>query len=67
MRTAVLLDDSDVKLGKVAVQETTFVIRHGGSYFVRTAEGVRLTRAGCGVGVVFRETQIFIRERLEPI
>lgn len=65
-RTAVLLDERDRKLGKVMVPETVFVIEHRGDVFVRTAEGVRLTRDGVGVAVVFRQTEVFVRDRLAP-
>lgn len=64
-RAAVLINEADVKLGKTDVPEATFVIRHGGATFVRTAEGVRLS--GRGIGVAFRQTEVYIRERLEAI
>lgn len=63
-RTAVLVDERDRRLGKVAVPETVFVIRHGGAVFVRSERGVRLS--GGGIGVVFEETEVYVRERLEP-
>lgn len=63
-RAIVLVDESDRKIGKTVVPETVFVIRHGESMFVRTAEGVRLR--GGGIGIVFRATEVFVRERLDP-
>jgi hypothetical protein len=65
-RTAVLLGERDEKVGKTAVPDTTFVICHQGDYFVRTAEGMRLTRGGVGVAAVFRLTEVFVRDRLDP-
>lgn len=65
-RAAVLFDERDNKIGKVMVRETTFIIKHNGAFFVRTSDGIRLTRDGVGMGAVFRQTEVFVRERLEP-
>lgn len=63
-RVAVLLREDDRRLGKVAVPDQTFVIQHQDSLFVRSAEAVRL--AGGGIGVIFRETDVYVRDKLEP-
>lgn len=63
MRTAVLLDERDRKVGKTAVPETVFVIKHGGALYVRTEKGVRLP--GGGIGVCFIVTEPYVRERLD--
>lgn len=63
-RTVVLLDEIDRRLGTTEVPETVFVIQHAERFFVRTEKGVRL--GGGGIGVVFRETEVYVRERLAP-
>lgn len=66
MRIAILLNEKDVRLGRCSVQESTFIIQYGDEFFYRTTEGVRLTRDGVGIGVVFRQTEVYVRERLDP-
>lgn len=63
-RAVVLVDKRDRRLGTTSVPETTFVIKHGDAIFVRTPRGVRLS--GGGIGVVFEETVVYVRERLDP-
>lgn len=63
-RTGILVDESDRRLGSVRVPETIFVVKHGDDLFVRTGEGIRL--GGGGIGVIFRATEVFVRERLDP-
>lgn len=63
-RTAILIDERDRRIGKTMVPETAFVIRHGNSLFVRTEKGIRLS--GCGIGVVFIETDPHVRQKLDP-
>lgn len=63
-RAAILIDERDRHIGKTMVPETVFVIQHGESLFVRTEKGVRLS--GGGIGVVFIETEPFVRQRLDP-
>lgn len=63
-RTAVLVDERDRQIGKTSVPETTFVIKHADAIFIRTPKGVRLS--GGGIGVVFEQTEVYVRERLEP-
>ncbi len=65
IRTAVLVDQRDVKLGTVKVPDATFAIQHDGAIFIRTEKGVRL--GGGAIGVVFLETEPLVREKLNPI
>lgn len=68
IRAAILVDLDDSRLGRVMVPDTTFVIRHNGSTFVRTDEGIRVTRQPGGhVAAIFRQTEIYVRDRLEPL
>lgn len=64
VRMAILIDETDRRVGRVAVPETTFVIRHADGFFVRTDKGIRLP--GGGIGVVFQETEPMVRNRLDP-
>lgn len=64
VRTAVLINDRDVRLGSVTLPDTVFVMSHGGSYFARTDKGIRLP--GGGIAVVFQETEVYVREKLAP-
>lgn len=65
MRTAILVDDFDKRLGSVSVAETTFVIKHGDGFYVRTPRGIRL--AGGGIGVVFEPTEVIERNKLGAV
>ncbi len=65
IRTAILYDERNRLLGKTSVADATFVIRHLGRFFFRTAEGVRLS--GGGVGVRFLEVEPLVRDKLEPV
>lgn len=65
-RVAILVGERDEPVGRAQVPETAFVIRHQGDYYVRTPEGVRLSKTGSGLGIVFRITEVYVRERLEP-
>lgn len=65
MRTAVLIDERDRRLGRCAVPELTFIIRHKEALFVRTDNGVRLPSGG--IGVIFEETDVMVRERLDHV
>lgn len=62
-RFAVLFDEKGERLGVVVVPEASFVVRHNGAFFVRTTEGARMS--GGGVGAVFRETDVVVRNRVE--
>ena len=62
MRTVVLLDERDRPIGRAQVPELTFVIKHDDRFFVRTDKGARL--AGGGIGAVFVETEVIIRNKL---
>lgn len=64
-RAVVLVDELDRRIGTTSVPETVFVIKHGDAIFVRTARGVRM--GGGGIGVVFEQTEVYVRERLDPI
>lgn len=66
-RIAVLVDERDRPLGKTTVPDATFVIRHMDALYVRTDKGMRLTRAGIGMGIIFQSTEVYERDRLEPL
>lgn len=66
IRAAVLFDEKGVKLGRVMVPETVFVISHAGDTYVRTGEAIRLVKNGVGLGAVFRATEVYVREKLGP-
>lgn len=61
-RVAVLLDERDRRVGSTIVPETVFIINHAGRFFVRTEKGARMS--GGGVGAIFEETEVYVRERL---
>jgi hypothetical protein len=67
MRRAVLVDERDNRLGAVDVSDATLIIRHDGAFFVRTGESVRLRPSHRALAIVFEQTEIYVRERLEPI
>lgn len=64
---AVLIDERDRRLGKLMVAPQCAIIRHGGSFFVRTGRGVKLHHSHRAVAAVFEETEVFVREKLEPL
>lgn len=64
-RTAVLIGERDERIGTTTVPDIAVVIRHDGDIYVRTTEGIRLTRGGLGVGAVFRLAEVFDRPRLQ--
>lgn len=66
MRTAVLIDERDRRVGKLPVADSCFVIRHQGSYFVRTDKGVRLHHSHRALAVVFEQTDVYVRDKVEP-
>jgi hypothetical protein len=69
VKTAVLVDELDKRIGKLQIPESCFVIQHAEATFVRTEQYVRLyprQRSG-GVAVVFQQTEPFVRARLEAI
>jgi hypothetical protein len=66
MRRAVLVNESDVRLGTVDVPSSCSVIRYGGGYFYRTEKTVRLRPAHTAMAVVFDQTEVYVRERLDP-
>ncbi len=63
-RTGILVDETDRRLGAVRVPETIIVVQRGDDLFVRTGEGIRLR--GGGIGIIFRATEVFVRDRLDP-
>lgn len=63
-RAAILVDERDRRVGRCVVPEATFVIGYRDGLFVRTEEGARLS--GGGVGVIFRETDVLMRHKLDP-
>jgi len=67
MRRAVLINERDVRLGTLDVGPATLVVRHGGSTFVRTGETIRLKPAHRALVDVFVETEVYVRNNLEPI
>jgi hypothetical protein len=67
MRRAVLINDRDVRLGTLDVAPATTVVRYGGATFVRTGQSVKLRPAHRALVDVFVETELYVREKLEPI
>jgi hypothetical protein len=67
MRRAVLIDDRDNRLGTVDVNDATFVVRHGGATFVRTDTGVKLRPSHRMLAVVFQQTEVYVRDKLDAI
>lgn len=66
MRTAVLIDERDRRVGKLPVTDSCFVIRHNGAFFVRTQTGVRLHHSHRALAVVFQQTEVYVRDKVEP-
>lgn len=67
MTPAVLIDERDRRLGKLMVASTCRIIRHADATFVRTDKSVRLHHSHRALAVVFEQTEIFIRNKLEAI
>ncbi len=67
MKIAVLIDERDRRLGKLQVPDACFVVRHDGATFVRTQRAIKLHHAHRAFAVVFEQTEVYVRERLEPI
>jgi len=67
MRVAVLVDEADRRLGKLTVAPSCFVIRHQDATFVRTDKVVRLHHSHRALAVVFEQTEVYVRARLEAI
>lgn len=67
MQRAVLVDERDRRIGTTNVSSACFVISHGDSTFVRTDKGVRLRPADRALAIIFEETEIYVRNRLDPI
>lgn len=64
---AVLIDERDQRIGRVAVTAHCHVICHEDRYFVRTSKGVKLHHSHRAIAVVFEETEIYHRKRIDPI
>lgn len=64
---AVLINERDQRLGKLVVAPIVHVIRHQGATFVRTSKGVRLHHSHRAIAVVFEQTEVYVREKLEAI
>lgn len=67
MRTAVLIDERDRRIGKLTVGEACFVIQHRDATFIRTEKAVRLHHSHRALAVVFEQTEVYVRDRLEEI
>lgn len=67
VQIAVLVDENDRRLGKLAVAPIVHVIRYQGAIFVRTEKGVKLHHSHRAIAVVFEQTEVYVRERLEEI
>lgn len=65
IRTAILIDERDRRLGACTVPDSATVIEHDGAIFVRAPQAIRL--AGGGIGVCFVEQEPIKRERLSPV
>lgn len=67
LRPAVLIDERDQRLGKLMVHESCFIIRHNDAIFVRTSKTIRLHHSHRAMAVVFEETEVYVRDKLEAI
>ena len=67
MRIAVLVDEMDRRLGNLTVVPACFVIRHGDATFVRTDKVVKLHHSHRAMAIVFEQTEVYVRNRLETI
>jgi hypothetical protein len=66
IETAIIVDDRDERLGTLQVGPACFVLNYDGRYFYRTDKRKRLMMHGTATGVVFEETEVWIRARLNP-
>ena len=64
---AVLIDERDNRLGRLTVTSACQVICHEDRYFVRTAKGMKLHHSHRAIAVIFEETELYHRRRLDPI
>lgn len=67
MKVAVLIDEMDRRIGKLTIAPACFVIRHGDAIFVRTEKVVKLHHSHRAMAVVFEQTEVYVRDRLETI
>lgn len=67
LKPAVLIDERDRRIGKLMVHETCFVIRHKTAIFIRTPKAVRLHHSHRSMAIVFEETEVYVRDKLEAI
>lgn len=64
-RSVVLIGERDERLGSLRVHDGVMVIRHHDDLFIRTSKGIR--SSGGGMAVVFELTDVYVRDRLDPI
>lgn len=67
MRLAVLVDESDKRLGTLTVGPSTFVISYRDAIFYRTEKVAKLHHSHRVMAIVFEQTEIFNRNHLAPI
>lgn len=67
MRPAVLVDEADNRIGKLMVGPACFVIRHRDAVFVRTDKAVKIHHSHRALAVVFEQTEMYVRDKLEAI
>lgn len=67
MQIAVLIDERDRRIGKLTVAPCCFVIRHRDATFVRTDKAVKLHHSHRATAIVFEQTEVYVRDRLETI
>lgn len=67
MTIAVLVDERDRRIGKLVVAPACLVIQHKDATFVRTDKAVRLHHSHRALAVVFDQTEVYVREKLEAI
>lgn len=63
---AVLIDEKDRRIGKLMVPPSCNVICHHEVIYVRTGRGVKLNPAHRAIAVVFEETEVYHRAKLDP-
>ena len=63
---AVLIDERDRRIGKLMVPPSCHVVCHQEVVYVRTGRGVKLHPSHRAIAVVFEETEVYHRARLDP-
>lgn len=63
-RVAILVDEKDRRLGRAVVAESTMIISHKESLFIRS--GLMVKISANGLAAEFRYIEPAVRDRLDP-